>query len=459
LLKLHQIFFRNYTIVFSLLFVSIIAVVYFDIKDIKISASKNILENEIIANEKFAISHKYSEFVGNNRITIINSNGNVIFDNRKDISKMDNHTNRPEIIHSNTKIFGMSIRYSNSINKNMIYIAKKLLINNDYIYIRVSKQLDEIEAEVYNVIIKFAIVFVISILIGLIISVIINRNVKEETEKIFEYIKQIENKNYNANVSIEHIYEFQQIANFIRVLSKKLQKKEKIKNKYTAKIKLKNNQITKIIEAIGHEFKNPVAAIMGYTQTLLNEPNIEPKISQRFLQKINSNGKAISDMIDRISLSIKFENELIHPNFSQFTIAELVEDAIDIFNQKLKNRKIIFDKKDDYIVYADPTMIKIVIINLIDNAIKYSEMDIIVELYKKDNYVYLFVVDYGHGIEAEELSKITEKFYRINKFGWDNSLGLGLSLVSYTLKLHNETLIIDSELGKGSRFGFKLKAI
>jgi len=97
-------------------------------------------------------------------------------------------------------------------------------------------------------------------------------------------------------------------------------------------------------------------------------------------------------------------------------------------------------------------MIEIVISNLIDNALKYS--DDTIEIYLTEGS--LHVKDNGVGIKEEEIEKVTQKFYRSNSHSWDNSMGLGLALVNYILKMHNSMLEIQSSLGVGSDFSFKL---
>jgi len=92
------------------------------------------------------------------------------------------------------------------------------------------------------------------------------------------------------------------------------------------------------------------------------------------------------------------------------------------------------------------------VINLIDNALKYSEDDVEVVLNEKE----FCVIDKGDGIPEKEIDEITKKFYRINKNSWDNSMGLGLAIVSYILKLHNSHLHISSEVGKGTKICFHI---
>ncbi|MDY0264411.1 MAG: HAMP domain-containing sensor histidine kinase, partial [Sulfurospirillum cavolei] len=235
-------------------------------------------------------------------------------------------------------------------------------------------------------------------------------------------------------------------------LAAKLEKRAKQKRKYTAKIKLISQQRSDVISAISHEFKNPIASIVGYAQTLLDDPNANMQIKERFLGKIAQNAQKISTMIDRLTLTTKFENGDFTAQNSTFDIVKVLGDVAQSFREKNPSRNIVCLLPETYSIYADRTMMEIVVSNLIDNALKYSDDTISLSI-EED---VLHVKDQGIGIKEEEIEKITHKFYRSNSHSWDNSMGLGLALVSYILKLHNTALEIQSSLGVGSDFSFKL---
>ena len=124
--------------------------------------------------------------------------------------------------------------------------------------------------------------------------------------------------------------------------------------------------------------------------------------------------------------------------------------CISDLKDKYKNREMLI-QGIDVTLKVDETLISMAISNLIENALKYSEDEIIVNI--SDNSI--CVIDKGIGIEEKELEKINQKFYRISNNGWNNSLGLGLFIVQSVLTLHNFTLEIHSEFKKGSQFCIK----
>jgi signal transduction histidine kinase len=132
------------------------------------------------------------------------------------------------------------------------------------------------------------------------------------------------------------------------------------------------------------------------------------------------------------------------------SIKTLVENCISDLNDKYKNREIIISG-DDITLKVDETLISMAISNLVENALKYSDDEIVVEISNTS----ICIIDRGIGIEEKELEKINQKFYRVSNNGWNNSLGLGLFIVQAVLSLHNFNLEISSEFKKGSKFYIK----
>ena len=386
------------------------------------------------------------------RVTIIDDNGLVIAESNEDKSVMDNHGGRAEVMEAATQEYGTIMRYSDTIGIDFIYVAKKVSYQGNPVVLRLSVSLDKVMKDFYALWYRLAIVFTAFVIIGLFIALKISKKIRHDLVQITEYLREVSDKNYKAIVKPEYFSEFLYIALTLKNLAKKLNNRDKQKRKYTARLRLINKQRNDVLSAISHEFKNPIASIQGYAETLLDDPNADTKIRQRFLEKIMQNGKKISSMLDRIALSVKLENNDLKTKPSSFDLAELVQDVIMNLGKKYKDRGINFSG-ESYKITADKTMIETVIINLIDNAMKYSQEDVTVSI--MDNK--LMVIDKGMGIAEKELDKIASKFYRVQKNTWDNSMGLGLAIVTYVLRLHDSDLHIDSKEGEGSIFSFDLK--
>ena len=129
-------------------------------------------------------------------------------------------------------------------------------------------------------------------------------------------------------------------------------------------------------------------------------------------------------------------------------MVELAQNVLE----EIDNKRVILKIIEDVTVECDKSLMEIVITNLITNAIKYSKDEVIVEIKNRE----ISIIDKGIGINQKNLSHIKEKFYRVSKNDWDNSLGLGLSIVEKILTFHNSHLQIESEIGVGSRFWFEM---
>lgn len=390
------------------------------------------------------------------RVTVTDDNGTVIIETDKKPSAMESHANRPEIMQAMGESIGISVRYSKTTGKHYVYYAKKIELDGQACFLRIAYPSSIAEDYLYPIWFKIVIIFLFSVIIAAIYSYKVNKKIQSQISQITEYLTAIEAKEFNSEIRPGFAAEFFSIARMLKLLAVKLEKKERQKRKYTAKLKLKNRQTTEIIEAISHEFKNPVSAIMGYTETLMGDPDLDRKISEKFLEKVYKNSQAISAMVDRLSLSLKFENNTLSPTFEEFWLLNVAEDAKNQLAHKYIKRKININGQNIR-VHADKTMIKLIIVNLMENALKYSEEEIIVSVTDVGGHAKVEVRDFGIGIPERELENITQKFYRLSKNSWDNSLGLGLSLVCYVLKLHESALEIQSVLAVGSTFSFKIK--
>lgn len=458
MLKIHQIFILKFLLLFaSALFITSV-ISYLTLKSTIIEHNKNHLKHaiEIIEIELENLSdlddyvakiHKHTSL----RMTIIAEDGAILAESNADKTEMDNHASRLEVMRSNSLAYGDVIRYSNTVNADFLYVAKKAAYRDGHIYIRLSMSLAQIMDDFYSLWRKLFFIFFGVLLLAAFVSQQMSKRVVYDILQITNYLDEVSNKNYKAVLKTKYFYEFLQISLMLKNLVKKLSKNEKKKSKHMAKLRLINKQKNDILSAISHEFKNPVAAIIGYSQTIQDDGEMSKNIRDKFLGKITSNGEKISKMLDRLTLSVKLENGDLKVNKSEFELQQLCHEVVSNLLLKHKNRDIVVSVEPT-MLFTDKTMLELVLINLIDNALKYSKSDVVVTLEGQK----LLVKDSGIGIQEDELQKVTNKFYRVDKNSWDNSMGLGLAMVTYTLKLLGSSLEIESKFGNGSIFGFEI---
>ena len=245
--------------------------------------------------------------------------------------------------------------------------------------------------------------------------------------------------------------EFESINQKLIQTLRKMKKREKEKRKYTAKIKLKNRQRSDMLSAIAHEFRNPIAAIMGYSQTLTEDEEIPSSLRLKFLGKIYNNGDKIEELLSRLLLWNRFESGEQKLHTSKFDIKPLAHEIAINLEDKYKGREILVEG-ERLLVKADKALLEIVLKNLIENALKYSKEVVTITLEEGR----VSVVDQGVGISKENIEKVTKKFFRTDEHSWDNSMGLGLAIVKQILKLHDTVLQIKSQEDRGSVFSFEI---
>ncbi|MEO1954086.1 MAG: HAMP domain-containing sensor histidine kinase [Campylobacterales bacterium] len=461
MLKIHQIFIIKFLLLFvaSLLVTSILS--YVALKTIIIEHNKTHLQNAI-AIMSLEISEvkdldTYTQNIHNQthlRVTLVNEDGVVMSESNADKETMDNHGSRYEIMQANSQEYAFITRYSKTVKADFLYVAKKVSFHNSKIYIRLSMSLAQIMEDFYSLWMKLFFVFMGAIIIAGFISKKMSEKVVYDISQITTYLDEISNKNYKAVIKTKYFFEFLQISLLLKNLVKKLAKNDKKKIKNIAKLRLINKQRNDILSALSHEFKNPIASIMGYAQTIEEDADMPDKIRKKFLAKITSNGKKISQMLDRLAMSVKLDNGDLDINTSSFDLAKLSEEVATNLSSKYKDRDIQVEI-DSIKVRSDKTMLELVLINLVDNALKYSKDD--VKIILRQNKI--IVADKGIGIKEDDLEKVTSKFYRVEKNSWDNSMGIGLAMVTYILKSLDTSLEIESEFANGSEFSFSIEGM
>jgi two-component system phosphate regulon sensor histidine kinase PhoR len=204
---------------------------------------------------------------------------------------------------------------------------------------------------------------------------------------------------------------------------------------------------------VSHELRTPLAAIKGYAETLREEADAEP--SKKYVEIIERNTDRLINIVNDLLLLSSLEEkpalelEDIHFN-------ELLENVTKIFDQRLKDKdlSLVKDLRENLpTIHADPFKLEQMLINLLDNAIKYTDRgEITLSADVQDQRVRIRVTDTGIGIPKDDIPRIFERFYvvdksRSRKYG---GTGLGLSIVKHIVLLHHGTINIESGLSKGT---------
>lgn len=228
------------------------------------------------------------------------------------------------------------------------------------------------------------------------------------------------------------------------------------------------NYRKEFIGDISHELKTPIFAIQGFLETLLNGAMDDPEVNEVFLQKAMKNVYRLTYLTKDLMEISKLETGELKSNFQEIYLRDLVLDVVENLQYKSQKENVTirveeFDKNLQ--VKVDRNQIKQVLINLLENAIKYNIENGFVEIgvkpYKKDSdKILLYTRDSGIGIDPKDIPRVTERFFRVDKSRSreKGGTGLGLSIVKHIIEAHGETLFIESN-EEGTTFSFTLTRV
>lgn len=296
----------------------------------------------------------------------------------------------------------------------------------------------------------------ISLLLGLIIFNFIGSKRRNELENISKVIKEIKDGVIIKAEDINLSDELSGLENEIRLMFEKyrqnieyLKKLEKMRTEFLANT--------------SHELRTPVFSIQGYIETLLNGALEDEKVNRHFLQKANAHTINLSNLLnDLIDISM-IESGEMRMSFRYFDINEYLSDLVEEFKYTAEEKGLnlsYLPAPGKLMLFGDRTKLRQAMVNLIQNAIKYTEkgkVEILVE--EEAGYGKIIIRDTGIGIPEDDLTRIFERFYRVDKARSrsEGGTGLGLAIVKHIIEAHNSKILVKSKLNSGSEFSFRLK--
>ncbi|MBF0539911.1 MAG: HAMP domain-containing protein [Nitrospirae bacterium] len=286
-------------------------------------------------------------------------------------------------------------------------------------------------------------------------------------ESLLEFIESA----FVSNVPIEKDIEILRIRKIFHVYGKPFKPENSNKigmllvlNDYT-RLKHLERHRKEFVANVSHELKTPITSIKGFVETLTQNA-LSKEETDKFLTIILRQSNRLNSIIDDLlSLSeLERYSETSGLQLENASVRNVLIGAVSICRERAKDMNIDLIMECDEAIYGylNSHLLEQAVVNLIDNAIKYSEQGTVVHVsaYKISNKVVVQVKDNGIGIGFEHLSRIFERFYRIDK-GRSRKMGgtgLGLSIVKHIAEVHGGIAKVESELGKGSTFSISLRA-
>ena len=235
---------------------------------------------------------------------------------------------------------------------------------------------------------------------------------------------------------------------------------ERIEQEQEMKQTLMRRQLT---QNIAHEIKTPVASILGYTETLLSTPDIPSETAKRFLERTHVQAQRLTSLLADLSILNRVDYAPHVIAMHRVNVSQLVGDVVQDVELALKKKDMKLNNylPEDIIVNGNESLIYSIFSNLIDNSINYAGEGSTIEILASDtiqhwNFIYR---DNGMGVEEQHLSRLFERFYRVDK-GRSRSMGgtgLGLAIVKNAVLQHNGTITVEKLDEGGLQFKFSLK--
>jgi signal transduction histidine kinase len=306
-----------------------------------------------------------------------------------------------------------------------------------YLYVPLAK-ISEITHDFAYLWLAAAMIFtVISIILGTML-------VKKLTKPLMDMkaaADHVSKGQYDIHLSIDSKDEIGQLANAFNHMSSSIQKEDEKKKDFLANV--------------SHELRTPISYVKGYSEALLSEMAKTEEDRQKYLQLIHRESKRMERLVgDLLDLS-KLESDEYKLETMPLPLGQLIEDAVEKYKPVLREKHLDLQYclDPEVIINGDEGRIEQVIQNIMDNSIRYTdEGGISIRLSQETDTCVIEIEDTGIGVSEEHLSKIKQRFYRVNKGRTrsDGGTGLGLAIAEKLVKLHHGELTVLSELNKGT---------
>lgn len=260
----------------------------------------------------------------------------------------------------------------------------------------------------------------------------------------------------------------QPITTDMATLTQEVQKFAQDKKIEIETLKIREEYRREFLGNVSHELKTPLFTVQGYLLTLLDGAMDDKNIRKKYLQRAEKGVERLIYIVKDLDMITKLETGDINLELSEFNIVEVIQNVFDLLEMRASKKSITltFDMKykDDILVVADQEKIQQVVTNLVMNSIKYGKENGTTEVSIEDlinNKVIVRVTDNGEGIEKKHISRLFERFYRVDKSGArsEGGSGLGLAIVKHIVEGHNEKIYVESQFGIGSEFSFTLEKV
>ena len=504
--------------------------------------------------------------ISNSRVTLVDAQGRVLADSEKDIAQMENHFSRPELQEARLKGKGKSIRFSQSIGVDMLYVAIPMKSESQITgYIRLARPLHDVQSAIEKVYRSIFLAMMIVAVIALIIALFFSYRLAAPILAMERFTERLRQGHPVGTIFLETSDETEKLANNINYLVEELQtqirlaneEKSKLMTAFTSmtegvlilnaedKIEFVNQALSDILSeqygdingktlmeafrdvelqkaflkfkekhdtvieeiALGssiepvilsvsissvhnypgedkvmvvfhdvtrlkklekirvdfvanvtHEIRTPLTAIIGYLETINAGAINNTDDAKRFIDISLKQARRLNRLVEDLLVISKVELGEIKFNFEEVSVRDIFVSAMPLVEAKAGLKKLnIQNNLPENIphIRADRDRLTQILVNVLDNAVKFTPEDgsIIIDAGQKDRYAVLTITDTGIGIPKEEVQRLGERFYRVDRSRSRDmgGTGLGLSIVKHLMIAHGGRMEIESQLGRGTK--------
>lgn len=397
------------------------------------------------------------------RLTLIDRSGLVLNDSESDARAMENHASRPEFAAALGGKTGFDLRTSNTLGVMFMYLA----VPSGNGALRAAVPLKDIKSKVNDIRNQLLAAVALAFLPAMILAAFFARYVSSKLATIIDYAGKLARGEFQARLKRTGRDELGVLTEQLNETGEKLQAMfEQLQREHTELEKLERVRKDFVIN-VSHELRTPLASIQGYTETLLDGAVHDPEHNVRFLSIIRQNAERLGRLTADLMTLSRLELKTTRFQFASYYSADLLADCCDSVRPiaEKKHIEIVLEEGPaNAEVFCDSEAVHQVMGNLLDNAIKYTpEGSRIFAGSRKvksgaNEMIEFYVRDTGIGIPAEELPRLFERFYRVDKARSRQmgGTGLGLAIVKHLVRAMGGSVRVESEPGKGSTFLFTL---
>lgn len=446
---------RSFLIIFSLSFVIGFGILYGVLYYVSLNQQTSNLNDElsIIVQTNFEESQQIGEelFDKDTRLTMISSDGEVLYDNFDD-SINENHLQREEIKEASKNGTGSSVRYSETMEQNYLYVAE--YDAQEQTYVRLAMPFSGVSQSALMLLPSFFIAFVIAFFFVWLMSKRMADSILKPLQEISAVIRKadfgkekIEFQNYSYSELQEITDALQTMNNQIAKNLENLEREKQIRQEFFTNA--------------SHELKTPLTSIRGYSELLRQHAITDPDQIDHCLDCVLKESDHMTKLINDILTISKLEAKDYVVQKSHIKLKDLLENVLNSLSVQAKAMNLDIDAScENVTVYANLDHIQGILYNLISNAIKYNMPNgkIIIIIKERLDNILIKVMDTGIGISKEDQEKVFQRFYRVDKQRSKivAGTGIGLAIVKHIVQFYNGSISLKSKENEGTSIEISL---